>query len=211
MLNLRKEAALVAVLTATLLPAAAHAGLVLDTGTPTVSALPLVLDGNDYYAAEFSLSAGQTVNSISAYLKAGVDQPGDTFSLVLYSNADFGSRNATPVFLGQATYNQDGWTGISNVGFTATASGLYWAAVEVGSSDSAIGLNLPSPVSGGTVAALAYAFNSGSGYTTSGAMPFGIQVDASAAPVPLPAALWLLGSGVVSLGGALRRRQSVQA
>jgi hypothetical protein len=41
--------------------------------------------------------------------------------------------------------------------------------------------------------ALAFAFNSGGGYATAGALPFGVQVDATM-PMPLPAAVWLLGT-----------------
>jgi hypothetical protein len=48
--------------------------------------------------------------------------------------------------------------------------------------------------------------NSGSGYVTAGALPFGIQVDA-ATPVPLPAAAWLLGTGLLGLGSMARRRR----
>jgi hypothetical protein len=195
-----------------LAPAAANAAFVLDTGTPTAAALgssgtPLVLDGNDFYAAEFNLSAGQTVNSISAYLMAGLDSPGDTFTIALYSASDFGNRNAVQQFAGQATYTADGWNGLTGVNFTATTAGQYWAAVEVGAADTATGLDLPTPLAGGTAPARAFAYNAGSGYTSAGALPFGIQVDATT-PVPLPAAFWLLGSGTLGLGSMLRRRRT---
>jgi hypothetical protein len=190
------------------LPAAANATLVLDTGTPSGSGLPVVLDGNDYYAAEFSLAAGQTVNSVEAYVMAGMDQPGDTFTIAIYSDAAgfLGARNPTQLYAGQATYQSDGPTGLTGIGWTATSSGNYWVALEVGAADSAIGLSLPTPTTGGTAPALAFAYNSGSGYTTSGAIPFSVQVDAS--PVPLPASLWLLGSGVLGIGALARRRRA---
>ena len=58
---------------------------------------------------------------------------------------------------------------------------------------------------GGTAPALAFVFNSG-GYATAGALPFGVQVD-DTTPVPLPAAVWLLGTGLVGLGSSARCRR----
>ena len=195
-----------------LAPLGAHAAFVLDTGTPTTGpALPVTLDGNDYYAAEFALGSSQAITSIQAYVTSGMDSPGTTFTVALYSASDFGSRFSSPVFAEQATYQQDGWTGLTGLNITGLAAGDYWAAVEVGASDSATGLALPQ-VAGGSVAALAYAFNAGGGYTSVGATPIGMQVEV--APVPLPGALLLLGSGLLGvgdIGGAGRRRLAAAA
>jgi len=39
-------------------------------------------------------------------------------------------------------------------------------------------------------------------------MPFGVQVTvADAAPVPLPPAVWLFGSGMLGFGALVRRRR----
>ena len=121
-----------------------------------------------------------------------------------------------PQFAEQATYQRDGWTGLTNLNITGLAAGDYWAAVEVqgpdlGGIDTATGLALPQ-VAGGSVPALAYAFNAGSGYTTAGATSIGMQVEV--APVPLPGALLLLGSGLLGvggIGGAARRRRAAAA
>jgi hypothetical protein len=188
----------------------ASASMVLDTGTPTSSAMPMVLDGTDYYAAEFNLTAGQTVTGIQAYVEQGFDQPGATFTVALYGSDLLSSRAPTQVVAGQATYQQDGWTGLTGLDFTATTTGTYWAAFEVGPNDSAIGLALPSPSTGGTVPALDFAYSSaGSGsYSDQGASPFGVEVTvADVAPVPLPPAVWLFGSGVLGLGALRRRRR----
>jgi hypothetical protein len=186
-------------------PGIANASLVLDTGTPPNSTMPMVLDGNDYYAAEFSLASTSVINSVSAYLLAGLDSPGDTFTISIYSDP-ITSRNASADYSVQGTYLADGWntTSTAGLGFQE-GPGNYWVALEVGANDNAIGLNLPvGQVGGGTAPALGFAYNSGSGYSTAGAMPFGVQVDAS--PVPLPPAIWLLGSGILGIGFAARRR-----
>jgi len=211
-MNMNKSLMLAAALAAaTVAPGIASASLVLDTGTPTSSANPMLLDGNDYYAAEFNLTAGQTVTGIQAFIvNAGLDQPGDTFTVALYGSDLLTSRSPTQLFSGQATYEQDGWTGLSGLSFTAATTGTYWAAFEVGPNDSALGLGLPSPTSGGTAPALDFAYSSvgSGGYSDQGAMPFGVQVTvADAAPVPLPPAVALFGTGVLGLGALLRRRR----
>lgn len=192
------------VLAGFLLPGAANAAFILDTGVPTGAGLPVTLDSNDSYAAEFSLAAGQTIIGIQNYLTSGVNGPGTTYTIALYSSSDFGTRSATPMFSTQATFGSDGWNGVSGLSLSGLAAGNYWEAVEVGSNDSATGLALPVPAANGTVPALAYAFNSGSGYTLDGAQAIGAQI--SVAPVPLPAAVWLLGSGLLGLGAARRSR-----
>lgn len=192
-------------LLAVLLAPAANAALVLDTGTPTSMTMPMTLDSNDFYAAEFSLATTSSINSVSAYLLSGLSQAGDTFTISIYAGSSIG-RYSVADYSTQGTYGADGWnlTSTSSLGWTESA-GNYWVALEVGTSDSAKGLYLPTQLSGGTAPAQAFAFNSGGGYMTSGAMPFGIQVDASA--VPLPGAVWLLGSGVLGLGAVARRRR----
>jgi hypothetical protein len=192
------------------LPGAAHAGMILDTGTPgggTTGALELTSASN--FAAEFALGGGQTITGLAVYLTGDPTQSvGTTFTLALYDNDPLtgllNKNNYTALQTFTATYQADGWTTVSGLNVSGLAAGNYWLAAEVGATDSALSLFLPSPVTGGTVPAVAYAFNSmGSGYTTQGAVSFGAQVTA----VPLPAAGMLLGSGLFGLLGAGRRRR----
>jgi hypothetical protein len=214
-MNTFKTVVMGALTAACLAPLGAHAAFVLDTGTTPAPGLAGALNEFSYSAAEFALGSSETITSIQAYVTAPSDQPGATFTLALYSAADFGSRSS-PVFSGQATYQQDGWTGLTNLDITGLAAGDYWAAVEVqgidvGGTDTAIGLALPQ-FAGGSVPALAYAFNDGSGYASAGASSIGMQVEV--APVPLPGALLLLGSGLLGvggIGGAARRRRAAAA
>jgi hypothetical protein len=198
--------AAVATLAMTTLPNAAHAAFVLNTGAPAGSALPLALDATDFVAAEFSLGAGQTITAIQGYITQGISNPGDTFTLSLYSGSTAPDVRATPVWTGQATYQTDGWNGLSNLNISGLSAGNYWAAFEIGSIDSAGGLALPvgAPNNGATPA-LAYAFSSGDGYQVMTGENFGVQVSA----VPLPGALLLLMSGMLGLGGLRRKTVAV--
>jgi hypothetical protein len=188
--------------------AASAQQLVLDTGTPTTFTGPSLVDANDTYAAEFSSAAGQTVTSIQDFVLAGLDQVGDTFTISLYSDAAgfLGAHGSSALYTGQATYTGDGWNGLTNLNWNIATAGNYWVSIEVtGGADSALGLYLPqAPAASGSAPAAAFAFNAGSGWQTSGAPSFGVQVTEA----PLPAAVWLLASGLLGLVGAGRRRQA---
>jgi hypothetical protein len=179
---------------------------VLDTGTPTNFTGPSLVDANDTYAAEFSSAAGQTITNIQEFLIAGLDQVGDTFTISVYSDAAgfLGSHGSSALYTAQGTYTGDGWNGISNLNWTLATAGNYWVSIEVtGGTDSSVGLYLPQAPSGsGSAPAQAFAFNAGSGWQTGGAPSFGVRVTEA----PLPAAAWLLASGILGLFGMGRRK-----
>jgi hypothetical protein len=182
---------------------------VLDSGTPS-SGTSVTLGASNWYAAEFTLGAGETITNLSAYLTQGSGEPGNTFTWDLYSaSGTFLGRNreaASNTAVGAFTIN--GWNSTS-VDWSLGA-GTYWIAMQVSSSSQTPGLDLPTETSTttGTAPALAFAYSNGTstGYALETNNPVGIEVSAS--PVPLPAAVWLLGSGLASLGFAARRRRS---
>jgi hypothetical protein len=189
-------------------PGIANASFILDTGTPTASAAT-TLGTNQWLAAEFSTSGSELIDSVSAYLNQGAGQPGDTFTIDLYANSGFTNRNTSrPAALDTATgtFSANGWNTTSINNWAALSAGTYWLALQVSSTNQTKGLSATEETGTGTGTAPAGAFaytTSAYQYLTSGALPFGVQVDAT--PVPLPAALWLLGSGVAGIG-ALRRK-----
>ena len=181
----------------------AHAGYVLDTGVPDGAGFPLLLDSNDYVAAEFSLGAGQTITGINSYLNAGFSgASGDTYTIAIYSN-QAGNLPGSQLWSGQATYQQDGWNGLNNLSVNGLAAGNYWVAFEVGFSDYTSGLLLPTNAGAGSTPALAYAFSpDGRSYQAMHGISFGVQVSS----VPVPPAALLFGSGMLGLVGIRRKR-----
>jgi hypothetical protein len=190
---------------------AANADIVLDTGTPSNPSGTMVLDGNDFYAAQFNLANGGVIDSIQAYVTGvGLGGSGDTFSLSIFSADGTGGMPGTRLGYAQVTYQTDGWVGASGLSIASTGPGLYWAVVEVqsfpdsGIPDSTTGLGLAFKATGGTAPASAFAFSAdgGSSYQAlSNANAFGIQVTA----VPLPPAAVTLLSGLAGLLVIARR------
>jgi hypothetical protein len=193
-----------------LAPAIASAEFVLDTGTPTGTGAPVILSDAQSFAAEFQVTAAEEViTSLAAYLTQGAGQPNDTFTFDIYSNTGFTSRPSNrpaPVYSTTGTFTANGWNTAAVNNWTL-GSGFYWLALQVSSPTQTKGLDLPleSSTSTGTQAALAFASAGTSGqYAVSGADPIGVQIQGSA--VPLPAAFWLFGSGMLGLGAMARRR-----
>jgi hypothetical protein len=192
---------------------AAASFFVLDTGSTPSGGTSAVLSSANWYAAEFTLSAGQTITELSAYLTQGAGEPGNTFTWDLYSasGAFINATNATresPTDFATGTYELPGWT-TTNVDWSPGA-GTYWIAMQVSGSTQTPGLDLPteSATNDGTVPALAFASATGSTtshkYVLETSTPVGLEVTA----VPLPAAVWLLGSGLLGLVAMGRRRLS---
>jgi len=207
-----KTLAIAGAAAALLSPGLASASFILDTGTPTGSGGPEVLSATQWLAGEFAVTTAETdqAYALSAYLTEGAGQPGDTFTFDVYAaGAGFTARAAqreAPVFTATGTFTANGWN-FSSMDWTPTAAGSYWLALQVASTTNTKGLDAPVETSAttGTVQALGFAYAPTNGqYTTSGASPIGLEVTA----VPLPAGLWLLGSGLLALGTAGRRRRA---
>ena len=199
-----------------LLPGIASATMLLDTGTPANTSGPAaILSTSSWSAAEFAATAGEDITSLAAYVTQGTGpgQPGDTFTFDIYSNSAFlnvRSGQLVPLATGTATYEADGWTSAAvnwiAPGTLGTSSN-YWVALEVSSTTQTKGLDLPEESSNatGAVPALGFATLSGGKFTETGALPIGVEVTA-ASPVPLPPAVWLLGSGLLGLAVFARRK-----
>jgi len=191
---------------ASLLPHGVRAGQFdLDTGAPT-SGTYVILNNMDWFAGEFSAQAGETITQLSAYLTSMTGN-GDSFAFDIYAD-DGGSFLATRnsslgrflAYSATGTYSAPGWNA-TDVDWVVPASGDYWLAIE---GDTPGTHNLPTfdveegtSNGTGTVPALAFAFDSGVQFKTSGAVPIGLEVTATT--VPEPAGWWFLAGGGVLL------------
>jgi hypothetical protein len=192
-----------------LLPGIASASFVLDTGTPSGTGAPALLNSAQWEAAEFTATAGVEITSVSAYLTQGLAFSGAQFTFDIYSSTGFTGRSSGRTLLDSigGTYTADGWS-TTAIDWTPTATANYWLAVQVSSTVQNNGLDLPveTSTSTGTVPALAFAYlgtGTESEFTESGAPAVGLEVTA----VPLPPAVWLLGSGLLGLGAIAGRRR----
>jgi hypothetical protein len=214
-----------ALLAAVLLaPGLASASYVLDTGTPTsnTGAPVTLLNTSQFVAAEFDVTtANATITQLSAYLTEGVGNVGDTYTIDIYSTSNFTGRanQRTQLYTTTGTFEANGWNSVAT-NWTPTAAGDYWVALQVSSTTQTRGLDLPgagittasATTPSGTAPAVAFAYAGTNGQyniesTTAPTTPFGIQLT-EASPVPLPAAAWLLLSGIGGLGTLARRRRA---
>jgi len=193
-----------------LLPGVASASFVLDTGTPDGSTGTFVLSSSQWLAAEFTTTSTETITSLAAYLTEGVGQPGDTFTFDVDTGNFLGVRSSARNVVESVTgtFTANGWNA-TTTNFTL-AAGTYWLALQVASPTQTRGLDAPGEpsASNGTAPAAAFAYAGVNGqFTESGAPSLGLQVTAAPSTVPLPASVWLLGSGLLAgLCMAMRRR-----
>jgi hypothetical protein len=195
-----------------LLPGIASASFILDTGTPTGSGAAL-LNTNAFVAGEFSVQKGETITQLAAYLTQGVGQPGDTFIFDIYAaGSGFTARSSQreiPALSAVGTFTANGWNSTS-VNWTAPDTASYWLALQLDPTSSSSGLDLPFETVGstGSVPALGFAFAGASHqYSVANSLQPGVGLEVSVAPVPLPAAVWLLLSGLSAALPMARRRR----
>jgi hypothetical protein len=205
-----------ALLAAATAPRLASASFVLDTGTPGGSS-STTLSSSQWVAAEFTLTSAEDITSISTYLNGGTTGQlnTDTYSYIFYDTSVIGARSssrtadevASPI---TGTYTVNGGWNTTATNLTL-GPGTYYLAVQTTTSGTK-GLYLPTETSAGTGTAPAQGFawynttGTSSEFSTTGAPTFGVQIAAT--PVPLPAAVWLLASGLGLVGARARRRRA---
>ncbi len=201
-----------------LLPALpAHADqIVMNTGAPAADAGNYVFNSSQFFADEFHISAGETVTQLGAYLLAGSGS-GTAFTFDIYaagSSFDGGSNTVNRLnsngYLVQsfsATFTGNGWN-TQNVSWTPTQSGDYWLAIEAANPTSLLVPTVngqPNATAGAGALAFDVAGGGGGKFSATSAAEAGIEISA----VPLPAAAWLMLSGLGGLATLVRKKRAV--
>lgn len=198
------------ILSALAVSQSAYAFDIVDTGTPDQTT-GSVLNSGQWLAEEITTNQNLNIGSIEAYITDNGDtsQIGNTFTITVYDNntaTNLPLLNSVE-FYQQATFNGDGWNGVTGLNQSLSA-GTYWVAFEVGSNgnsgDTFQGV-LPSFSSLANPLANAwYDGVSTAGYVASASsFDFGLGV---ASAVPLPSSLLLFASGLFALGRFGKRK-----
>jgi len=188
----------------------AQADVIVDTGTPTSSTGGVVLGSGEWLAAEFTTTQAWNIGSIQGYISNNNDdnQIGNTFTITVYDDLNNHPDLVDPVeFSQQATFNGNGWNGLSginnNAGFSLGA-GTYWVAFEIGPNNDTFQGTMPVP-SANPLATAWYDGISTSGYNTVTGTGYEIGVQIASA-VPLPPSLLLFVSGALAIGRFGKRK-----
>jgi hypothetical protein len=105
----------------------------LDTGTPQGTTFP-ILNSVDWFAAEFTATAGETITQLSADLNPNLGGQGTALTFAIYSSTGFiGGRNLTAQYTAGATFEGSGWNSTS-ANWTVPTTGDYWVVLEMSSS-----------------------------------------------------------------------------
>ena len=188
----------------------ANAAYVVDTGQPADStynwSLLNNINGEHYYAVQFSLDPRYIIDEIQGFIN--FIWPG-TLTMAIYGDANNLPDVSQEIFAGsfssQATSNPN-WLGLSGMGLDLQP-GSYWLGFEPrdGNFYATMPDNAPFPLPQTAV----YDSLWGSYIKSSTNHTVGVRITGVLAPVPLPPAFYLMGSGLIGLIGVATRKVRV--
>ena len=179
-----------------------NASIIVDTGTGPIGVLlpGYSLDGSQHLAGKFTTSNDYTIDSIEGWISySGINTFG---TIAIYSDVGGlpGAELYSSIFEGAGNNAQ--WLGVSGIALDLTA-GTYWAAFEV-RPEQTMSAAMPYPVTSPLSAYAYYPVYDGTWFD-GGALDFGVRIST----IPVPAAVWLFGSGLISLIGLARKKVNV--
>lgn len=185
----------------------ASAGTIVDTGANDNGA-SWSMSSWQWLAGQFSLSQAYTITDMEGYLWGSSNQyvRGNQLTVAVYNN-DNGTVPGTELFSKQFSVGDaTGWYGASGLNWSLDA-GNYWASFEVRGGD-----NYDGSLTGSALNPLGteayYNGNDGNWYAAN-TLNLAIRISGDAgAPVPEPATMLLMGTGLAGLIGARRKKKA---
>jgi hypothetical protein len=200
---------LFSVLAATSLMSAgnAQAILIVNTGAGSATSGGGSVSSVQWLAGQFTLANSYTVNSVEGWFGEVTE---GTLTAAIYTDSGSGvpiSELFSQQFvLDNPSPGNNTWDGAFGLSW-AFAPGTYWLAFEVRSGDTGLGF-MPNGTDGAPNPLADYAVWLGSPqfqwFSQDSSVAYGMRIDA----VPIPAAVWLFGSGLLGLIGIARRKKA---
>lgn len=194
-----------------IIPTHGFAVTIVDTGEPPDScggwSLYYTQDNNQWLAAEFSIdNPGYTITDIEGWMKS---DPGKSLTLAVYGDGGGTPDASNELYSGIITSSASGniwndWYGLHNLAWSLDA-GTYWVSFEVRPGNNYNGsMPFPAPNPLGKDEAR---WQDGTWIRISADhSPLDIGVRIEGDPVPEPATMLLLGSGLVGIVGFRRKK-----
>jgi hypothetical protein len=177
-----------------------NAATIVDTGPgPNVEG-GLGLSVNQWLAAEFTTTDDYTITDVEGWISPFFDGGDGTVAIYTDGGDVPGTELFAAPFLGFGP-DTPSWTGASGLSWVLSA-GTYWVAFEVRPGQVLEGV-MPDP-SPNPLLNEAISLDSGISWFGDDGLNIGVRIQA----VPVPAAVWLFGSGLVGLIGIARRKKA---
>lgn len=184
-----------------LLVTGAHAAYLVDTGEDALATKP-VLASTQWLAGEFVLDNRSTITDIEGWMQ---ERPGAVTIAISngatnqYGGEIPGSEIYSQSFvLGGPIYTL-GWHGISSLSWILDP-GTYWVSFEIREGSTYSGM-----MGRGANPLLNNAYHENGAWVARDDTNLPVKIQGNVSGVPIPGAIWLLGSGLVGLVG-LRKK-----
>lgn len=182
----------------------AQAILIVGTGAGSTISGGSSLVSSQWLAGQFSLANPYNVTSVEGWFGATTD---GTVTAAIYSDNGSGipvsELFSQQFLLDNPSISNNTWDGAFGLSWSLGA-GTYWLAFEVRSGDTGAGW-MPGGPEGAPNPLPDYAHWNGSLWISQdSSVAYGMRINA----VPIPAAVWLFGSGLLGLIGIARRRSA---